>query len=91
MGEPLMLDEQSVAAVADALAERVAPAPALLDAEGAARLLGLFNAEGEPLASWVKAKARTNEIPHIRLGHYVRFDPNALRQWWLQRQRGPAS
>lgn len=29
-------------------------------------------------ASWFLASARLKEIPHVRLGKYVRFDPNAV-------------
>ena len=44
----------------------------LLDANGAAELLNVP-------ASWVLAEARANRIPHIRLGRYVRFDADELR------------
>jgi excisionase family DNA binding protein len=33
--------------------------------------------------------ARRNAIPHIRLGRYVRFDPDELEQWWKTRAQGP--
>ena len=29
-------------------------------------------------ASWFLTSARLNEIPHVRLGKYVRFDPNVV-------------
>ncbi len=61
----------------------------LLDAAGTARQLGLFNSEGEPLASWVLAQARADRIPHVRLGHYVRFDADEIAAWASQRARGP--
>jgi excisionase family DNA binding protein len=56
--------------------------PALLDAKGASELLNVP-------ASWVAAEARAGRIPHVRLGRYVRFEPEALRDWWRERQRGP--
>lgn len=82
-------------ALAPHLVERLAaaaPSPpkgALLDADGAARLLGLHNAKGEPLVSWVLAEARANRIPHVRLGRYVRFDGEELERWWRARSQGP--
>jgi len=56
--------------------------PALLDAKGASELLNVP-------ASWVAAEARAGRIPHVRLGRYVRFEPDALRDWWRERRRGP--
>jgi excisionase family DNA binding protein len=43
----------------------------LLTAEEAARVLSLD-------ASWLLKSARENTIPHVRLGKYVRFDPDAI-------------
>lgn len=58
------------------------PAP-LLDAAGAADLLGVPK-------TWVLAEARADRIPHVRLGRYVRFDPEELAEWWRStRSRGP--
>ena len=57
------------------------PGP-LLDAEGAAALLNVPK-------SWVLAKARADRIPHVRLGRYVRFDADDLREWAKERRRGP--
>lgn len=31
--------------------------------------------------SWVYARAREGSIPHVRLGRYVRFDPDLLDQF----------
>jgi excisionase family DNA binding protein len=39
---------------------------------------------------WVWAQARAGRIPHVRLGRYVRFEPEELRAWWRGRRRGPA-
>lgn len=56
---------------------------ALLDAAGVADLLGVPK-------TWVLAEARADRIPHIRLGRYVRFDPDELQAWWrTTRSRGP--
>lgn len=73
--------------LADLVAER--QRPRLVDARAMAEILGLFNAKGEPLASWVLAEARADRIPHTRLGKYPRFDPEVVRDWWRARQRGP--
>jgi excisionase family DNA binding protein len=54
----------------------------LLDAKGAADLLNVP-------ASWILAEARADRIPHIRLGRYVRFDADQLREWCQSRGRGP--
>jgi hypothetical protein len=54
----------------------------LLDAAAAGDLLGVP-------ASWVLAQARTNRIPHLRLGRYVRFDANELAVWCRSHARGP--
>jgi excisionase family DNA binding protein len=55
----------------------------LVDARAAGELLGVP-------ASWVLAQARAARIPHVRLGRYVRFEPEELRAWWRERRRGPA-
>ena len=54
----------------------------LLDAEQAGELLNVP-------PSWVLAEARRDRIPHVRLGRYVRFDPDELERWWQARLRGP--
>ncbi len=54
----------------------------LIDAKAAAELLGVP-------PSWVLAQARANRIPHVRLGRYVRFEPDELAAWWAKRRRGP--
>lgn len=54
----------------------------LVDAAVAAELLGVP-------PSWVLAQARAQRIPHVRLGRYVRFEPDELRAWWRRRRRGP--
>ncbi len=53
----------------------------LLDAKGAAELLNVP-------PSWVLAEARADRIPHVRLGRYVRFDADELREWCRIRHRG---
>lgn len=54
----------------------------LLDAKGAAELLNVP-------ASWMLAEARAGRVPHIKLGRYVRFDPDELLKWCKAQQRGP--
>jgi excisionase family DNA binding protein len=54
----------------------------LIDAKAASLLLGV------PY-TWLLAQARAGNIPHHRLGHYVRFDPNDL-QTWLHEERSGA-
>ena len=46
----------------------------LIDAKAASGLLGV------PY-TWLLAQAREGRIPHHRLGHYVRFNPEDLRDW----------
>ena len=53
----------------------------LLDAEGAAKLLGLS-------VSKIREMCMKDEIPHIPFGRSVRFDPTALKIWWGQLQKG---
>ena len=65
-------------------AEEQSTPPRLVDAAGAAELLGVPK-------SWVLAEARANRIPHVRLGRYVRFEPVELERWWRTRRRGPAA
>lgn len=55
----------------------------LIDAKAAARLLGVPH-------TWLLAQARAGQIPHHRLGHYVRFNPEDLREW-LQETRSTPS
>jgi excisionase family DNA binding protein len=46
----------------------------LINAKAASTLLGV------PY-TWLLAQARAGAIPHHRLGHYVRFDPDDLHAW----------
>jgi excisionase family DNA binding protein len=50
------------------------PSSPLLDATGAAGLLNVPK-------TWILAEARAGRIPHVRLGRYVRFDPDELLAW----------
>ena len=56
--------------------------PPLLDAEAAGELLGVPK-------SWLLAEARAGRIPHVKLGHYTRFDRAALLDWIDGRMAGP--
>ena len=53
----------------------------LLDAEGAAKLLGLS-------VSKIREMCMKDEIPHIPFGRSIRFDPTALKIWWEKLQKG---
>jgi excisionase family DNA binding protein len=54
--------------------EPCAPFTPLIDARAAGRLLGVPH-------TWLLAQARAGRIPHHRLGHYVRFSADDLKQW----------
>ncbi len=54
----------------------------LLNAGQAAELLNVPE-------SWVRTEARAGRIPHVRLGRYVRFEAEELREWWESRRQGP--
>ena len=45
-----------------------------IDAKAASKLLGV------PY-TWLLAQARAGQIPHHRLGHYVRFNPDDVENW----------
>jgi len=53
----------------------------LVDANGAAQMLDVP-------ASWLLSQARAGQIPHHRLGHYVRFDLDELITWLEHNQAG---
>ena len=54
----------------------------LIDAKTAGKLLGVPH-------TWLLRQARADAVPHIRLGHYVRFDAEVLLAWARGRARGP--
>jgi len=54
----------------------------LIDAKAASRLLGVPH-------TWLLAQARAGGIPHHRLGHYVRFNPDDLREWLTDNRIAP--
>ncbi len=54
----------------------------LIDARAASKLLGVPH-------TWLLAQARNGAIPHHRLGHYVRFDPDDLRTWLSETKIDP--
>ena len=57
---------------------RPAPLPRLVVAQAVAAQLGIP-------PSWARASVRRGEVPHVRLGHYVQFDPAAVDAWWRAR------
>jgi excisionase family DNA binding protein len=56
----------------------------LIDAKEAARRLGIPH-------TWLLAQARARRIPHHRLGHYVRFNPDDLKRWLAENKVSPAT
>jgi excisionase family DNA binding protein len=52
----------------------------LLTIEEAARLL-------QVKISWLYERTRTNEVPHLKLGKYLRFDQGELLAWVRQFRR----
>lgn len=70
----------SIRRIADKLATRQVFTP-LIDAKAASILLGV------PY-TWLLAQAREGKIPHHRLGHYVRFDPDDLQAWLKETRSG---
>jgi hypothetical protein len=89
VSDAVPLDRDTLRELAAEIAAALPPPGALLDADGAARMLGLYNGDGKPLGSWVLAQARKDLIPHVRFGRYPRFDPEQLRAWAKARARGP--
>lgn len=81
-----VLTPEAIDAIAERVAELVASqratTPDLVDSKAAAALLGVP-------ASWIEREARAGRIPNVQLGHYRRFNPDALREWWQARERGP--
>lgn len=53
----------------------------LIDAKAVGELLGVPH-------TWLLAQARAQRIPHQRLGHYVRFNPDDLKQWLTETRSG---
>lgn len=53
-----------------------------LDAVQVGEMLGLRKA-------YVLDLARKNQIPHVRIGRYCRFDADAIEAWWDARTQGP--
>ena len=70
------------AALPYAIRARVSSAK-LLTAEEVADRLGVG-------VKWVWAQARVGAIPHVRLGRYKRFRPEAIDAWIAQLEEGGA-
>ena len=60
---------------------RGTPADRLLTAAEAAELLSVPE-------SWVREHTRLGTLPHVRLGHYVRYRGSALLAWLEQQELG---
>lgn len=54
----------------------------LIDAKAAGELLGVPH-------TWLLAQARAGRIPHHRLGHYVRFNTEDMKQWLIENRIAP--
>jgi excisionase family DNA binding protein len=54
----------------------------LIDAKVASTMLGVP-------PTWLLAQAREGRIPHHRLGHYVRFNPDDLKEWLAETRSMP--
>ena len=39
--------------------------------------------------SWIYAKAEAAELPHLKIGRYVRFRPSEVTAWLEGQRRGP--
>jgi excisionase family DNA binding protein len=63
-------------------ARAVSAGSPLVDAEDAAKLLGVP-------ATWLLNQARAGRIPHQKLGHYVRFDLDRLIAWLEENETQP--
>lgn len=53
--------------------------PPLLTADDVAQMLRVKR-------SWVYAAARQDQIPHVRLGRYIRFREEAVERWLAGRE-----
>jgi excisionase family DNA binding protein len=67
-------------------APTVTPAPAppfkLLTADETADRLSVPK-------SWVYAETRAGRIPHVKLGRYYRYRPDAIDRWVAELEQGP--
>jgi excisionase family DNA binding protein len=54
--------------------------PPLLTADDVAQMLQVKR-------SWVYAAARQGQIPHVRLGRYIRFREEAIERWLAGREQ----
>lgn len=70
-----MIDDGALDELADRIAHRLAmQTTPLLDADGAAALLGVPS-------SWVLTEARAGRLPHVKVGKYTRFRRYDLLEW----------
>jgi excisionase family DNA binding protein len=37
--------------------------------------------------AWVYAETRSNRLPHVRLGRYVRYRADAIQRWLAEQER----
>jgi excisionase family DNA binding protein len=41
--------------------------------------------------TWIYAETRAGRIPHVKLGRYYRYRPDAIDQWVADLERGPTA
>lgn len=73
--------ETTEAAKPESLIEKLSHRDGLLDSEQVRKMLGIHITT---LQLWTKHQ----EIPFLRVGHLIRFDPVQLARWLQQRQMG---
>ena len=83
-GQSMPLDDRLIEAVAEVVRQTIQESsrPLFVDAKAAGALLDVP-------ASWLMQEARAGRVPHVKFGHYTRFDPEQLRAWAEARMRGP--
>lgn len=67
--------------------ERVEQLKLELKTEGLLGIDELSQFLGVP-KSWIYERTRKGEIPHIKLGKYLRFKTSEIREWLKKYQRG---
>lgn len=53
----------------------------LLLAEEVAEMIGMTT-------DWIYAETRKDRIPHLRMGRYYRYRPEAIETWLVELERG---
>ena len=71
------LDRADLAALLAAIASRMAQPPVAADVDQSTALVTAkqLAAKLNVTEAWIRERVRTNQIPFVRLGRYIRFDP----------------